>query len=84
MLRTTIYLEEETAIALRRLADVHGRSQADLIREAINSFVDRLEQAQQRELPPGTGRYKSGLGDVSDEAERILRRKARSKRDFDR
>jgi predicted transcriptional regulator len=32
MLRTTVYLDEETALALRRLADAERRSQAEIIR----------------------------------------------------
>jgi hypothetical protein len=35
MVKTTVYLEESEAAALRRLAAATGRSQAALIREAI-------------------------------------------------
>lgn len=35
MHKTTVYLDERDAAALRRLADATGRSQAELMREAI-------------------------------------------------
>jgi predicted transcriptional regulator len=35
MVKTTVYLQEREASALRRLAATTGRSQAELIREAI-------------------------------------------------
>jgi hypothetical protein len=35
VLKTTVYLDESDAAALRRLADATGRSQAELMREAI-------------------------------------------------
>jgi Ribbon-helix-helix protein, copG family len=35
MVKTTVYLDEDDAAALKRLARVTGRSQASLIREAI-------------------------------------------------
>ena len=39
MHKTTLYLEESEADALRRLAAETGRSQAELIREAIGQLV---------------------------------------------
>jgi Ribbon-helix-helix protein, copG family len=35
MIRTTVYLDERDAAALRRLAAQTGRSQASIIREAV-------------------------------------------------
>jgi hypothetical protein len=35
MVKTTVYLDERDAAALRRIAAETGRSQADIIREAI-------------------------------------------------
>jgi predicted transcriptional regulator len=35
MIRTTVYLDEREAAALRRLAAQTGRSQASIIREAV-------------------------------------------------
>jgi hypothetical protein len=39
MVRTTVYLNQETAWALRQLAAVEGRSQAELIRDALEGVV---------------------------------------------
>lgn len=39
MRKTTLYLEESEADALRRLAAETGRSQAELIREAIGQLI---------------------------------------------
>ena len=65
MLRTQIYLSEAERRGLQALALRHGRSQSALIREAIDSFLERhqpegrlarLRQArglwaQRRDLP---------------------------------
>ena len=76
MVKTTVYLEPELALALRQLADSHGRSQADLIREAIARYTRRSVRKQ----PKGVGKYHSGLSDVSERAEQILRRSAGARR----
>jgi ribbon-helix-helix CopG family protein len=39
MRKTTLYLEESEAAALRRLAAETGRSQAELIRQAIEQLI---------------------------------------------
>jgi len=39
MVRTTVYLDQEIALALRQLAARQGRSQAELIRDALASYV---------------------------------------------
>lgn len=41
MVRTQIYLTEEEQEALRSLARTTGRSQSELIREAIDSMLER-------------------------------------------
>lgn len=47
MLKTTVYLDESDAAALRRLADATGRSQAELMREAI---AEKARSAGPRKL----------------------------------
>lgn len=42
MRKTTIYLPEDKAEALRRLASITGRSQADLIREGIRRVTQEV------------------------------------------
>lgn len=66
MVKTTVYLGEEEAARLRRLARHTGRSQAEIIREAVAEAT--------RELPPrhfhsmgvgeGTG---EPIGQMADE-----------------
>ena len=68
MVRTTVYLEEEVALALRHLAAVQGRSQAELIREAVASYTKNAR----RPLPKGMGMFRSGETDTSERAKDIL------------
>ncbi len=76
MIRTTVYVDEDVAVALRHRAAVEGRSQAELIREALRRYVEEVEHS---ERPPiiGMGRHRSGRADVSDRAEELLRQAAR-------
>lgn len=69
MHRTTVYLPEDEAAALRRLATQSGRSQAEIIREAI-AVVTR--DARPREFHFfGAGR---GSGEpVAEHADEIVR-----------
>ena len=39
MLRTTIYLDEDVALAIRQLAAREQRSQAEVIREALRRYL---------------------------------------------
>jgi len=79
VIRTTVYVDEDVAVALRHRAAVEGRTQAELIREALRRYVERVEQP---ERPPiaGIGRHRSGRTDVSERAEELLRQEARKRR----
>jgi predicted transcriptional regulator len=68
MIRTTVYLNQETALALRQLAAVRGRSQAELIRDALASYTKRAA----RPAAKGIGKYRSGEADVAQRAKEIL------------
>lgn len=76
MVKTTIYLEAETALTLRRIAATEKRSQAEVIRAAIRRYTQRAALPK----PPGMGEFRSGRGDVSEKAEAVLRKAAREKR----
>jgi predicted transcriptional regulator len=65
MHKTTLYLEEEVRERIARVAKETGRSQADLIREALRSFFIR------RKKPRSIGLGKGGP-DLSDRAEELL------------
>jgi len=68
MVRTTVYLDQEIAMTLRQLAARQGRSQAELIREALASYTVRAV----RPTPKGIGKYRSGEPDVAQRAKDIL------------
>ena len=74
MVRMQIQLTEEQAAALRRLARQRGRSIAALVREAVESFVDRddLPAERRRRAREVVGRYASGRPDVAREHDREL------------
>jgi hypothetical protein len=76
MIKTTVYLDPEAVLALRQLAQAQGRSQAELIREAI----DRLTRSESRPPPQGMGGYRSGRSDVSERAEELLHQAVREKK----
>ncbi len=79
MLRTTVYLDEETLLALRQLAAMRNRSQAEIIRDALAEYINR---AKPEKRPPiaGMGGYRSGRNDISERAEELLSRAAKSRR----
>lgn len=75
MQKTTVYLDPETAVALRNLAEREQRPQAELIREAVSEYTQRAQPP----LPPGTGKYRSGRTDISERAEELLAEATRDK-----
>lgn len=70
MVKTTVYLDESDAAALRRLAAATGRSQAQLIREAVS---EKTRAAAPRTLSfIGAGRGSGGT--VGRNADEIVRK----------
>lgn len=72
MLRTTVYLHEKTDAELKLLARRQGRPKAELIREALETYVAKTRAKLEVELPPGVGRYASSRDDVSERADVLL------------
>ena len=70
MVKTTVYLDPLTAMTLRQLAGSQGRSQAELIREALAIYTRQAK----RPMPKGTGQHRSGRSDVSERAEELFRK----------
>ena len=68
MVRIAVYLNRGTASALRQLASVEGRSQAELIRDALDNYTKRSV----RPAPKGVGKYRSGKPGVARRAKDIL------------
>ena len=80
MIRTTVYLDEEIAMAIRQLARTQKRSQADIIRNALGKYLNDLERQSGRPPVKGVGVYSSGRSDVSEKAEELIREAARNRR----
>jgi hypothetical protein len=76
MMKTTLYLDPEVAVALRQLAIGQGRSQSELIRAVL---ADYARQAK-RPLPKGVGAYRSGRPDIGQRARRLVRAAVRERR----
>lgn len=71
MRKTTVYLSEDAAFALRRLSISTGRPQAELVREAIEGYVSK--KAPKRVFrSAGVGRS-SLEGGIADREEELLR-----------
>jgi hypothetical protein len=69
MRRTTVYLETETDLLLKREAMRRKKPVAELIREALDGYLNR----SRTRLPPGIGAFDSGLRDTAERAEEILK-----------
>lgn len=77
--KTTLYLPDEIAARVRQLSIREGRSQADLIREAIGTYVAKAESTPL----PGLGQFRSGGDGVGARADEILAERARETRGSD-
>jgi predicted transcriptional regulator len=80
MLRTTVYLHEDIALALRQLAERQERPHAEIIRDALGKYVQARQKLRAKPKIPGIGAYRSGRKDVSQKAEEIRRQAARTRR----
>lgn len=73
MIRTQISMTEEQADALRRLAGVRRRSQAALLRDALDNLMHDDEMARRLARARRTfGAFRSGAGDTAEEHDRYL------------
>ena len=79
MVKTTVYLDEDVVTRLRVLARMRGRSQAEMIRDALARFVEAESQSMVRPAPVGAGQFRSGRPDVGRRAEELLRQAARKR-----
>jgi predicted transcriptional regulator len=69
MVKTTVYLDPSLALQLKQLATAEGRTQAEMIRDAVADYTRR----RKRPLIPGLGEFDSGRSDTSERAEDLLR-----------
>jgi len=67
MVKTTIYLPAELKRRVERAAQTQRRSEADVIRRALDSAVPALEYPR-----PTLPLFKSGRGDIAERVEELL------------
>ncbi|MEO8571246.1 MAG: CopG family transcriptional regulator [Chloroflexota bacterium] len=67
MEKTTVYLTTDQKRALARAARVEGRSEADLIREGIETVT-----AKHRVAEPTLPLFESGVPDLADRVDDLL------------
>jgi predicted transcriptional regulator len=68
MKHTTVQLPDQIEHSLSQLAQRMGRSEAELIQEAIEQYLTR----QTRPLPRSVGMGASGMGNLSTRDEELL------------
>jgi hypothetical protein len=67
--KTTVYLDAEAYERLKAVARRRRRPSAELVREAVQEYVDRHGRTG---LPRSIGAGRSGKGDLSERAETLL------------
>ena len=73
MIRTQISMTRQQAEALRRLSAVRQRSQAALLREALDTLLDADERAARAERAQAVlGGFRSGSSDTSEHHDAAL------------
>ena len=73
MLKTTLYLDEQTRQALRSLAAHEGCTQTHILREAVAQYA---KTAAVPALPPGIGGYHSGNAKLAANTRATVRKAA--------
>ncbi|HEX5070087.1 MAG TPA: ribbon-helix-helix protein, CopG family [Vicinamibacterales bacterium] len=69
MKRTTLYLDDDLDLRLRREMRRQKRPMADLVRDAIRQYVSESPVRH----PPGAGSFSSGRRDTGGRSEDALR-----------
>ena len=73
MIRTQISMTEEQAEALRRLAAVRRRSQAALLRDALDELLEQDALARRVAMARDVvGAFRSGTRDTAEEHDQVL------------
>ena len=68
MRRTTIYLDPEVELLLKREVRRQKRPMAELVREAVRAYVGAVPARR----PPGAGAFASGRTDTAARTDRAL------------
>lgn len=77
MVKTTVYLDDETVAALKGISRRSAKPQAQLIRDALRAFA---LAGNQPPLPAGMGMFDSGREDTAARRKELLKQAARSRR----
>jgi predicted transcriptional regulator len=76
MVRTQIQLSEDQVQTLKELAAERDASMAELIRQAIDSWIEAegamSREARVRRAKAAAGRFSSGLGDLAENHDKYL------------
>jgi predicted transcriptional regulator len=67
MSTVTVEISGPAAEKLRQLVEAEQRSEAEIVRDALEAYAP-----YKRRLPKGAGLYHSGRSDTSENAEQIL------------
>jgi len=76
MVKTTVYLDEETVAALKGISKRSAKPQAQLIRDALRAFT----RTGNPPLPAGMGMFDSGHDDTAARSKELLRQAASARR----
>jgi hypothetical protein len=76
MPKTTVYLDDDDYLRLKSIARQQGRKTAALVREAVSAYT-RVHSNYKKPRSLGAGR--SGRGDLSERADKLLAGMGRSK-----
>ncbi len=76
MVRTQVQLRDEQWEGLRKAASEQGRSMADLIRQGVDLFLERLstvdDEERRRRALSIPGRFRCDLTDLSEQHDKYL------------
>jgi hypothetical protein len=76
MVKTTVYLDDETVAALKGISRRSSKRQAQLIRDALRAFA---LNGNQPPLPAGLGMFESEHTDTTARRKDILKEAARTR-----
>lgn len=65
--KTTLYLPDDLKAALERAAAERGTSEAEVVREALRSLVNRIERPRPRVPLTGAGLGEATIAERSEE-----------------
>lgn len=76
MVKTTVYLDDDTVRSLRVMSERCAKPQAELIREALHQFTS----GEKPPLPTGMGMFDSGHTDTTARRKELLKHATRSRK----